>query len=294
MKIIKNHDKQILELPNYSIFLQYIDEEYKPFINEFYGDEDKKVFKFNFFAKVDAKRFYLTLKYINLYFPKNGSKIIDIGGYPGTVLKLLRKYGDMSSLLLYQCGLYDDPAFLSEMESYNIVALPSVDLDPPIHYQKELEEKHSFYIKMESGTVDFVIATEIIEHLVYPLHMLAEANRILKSGGRLIITTPNIAKSSAWVRVLMGKSNLDQLEKTQICMQDKWRGHVRLYSKEELIALLQKYNFKILESRTFDGDYFWRTKTRLYRKIDFLIRQCIEYILPWTKPELLIIAEKSK
>jgi ubiquinone/menaquinone biosynthesis C-methylase UbiE len=35
-----------------------------------------------------------------------------------------------------------------------------------------------------------VIATEIIEHLSKPEKLLAEANRVLKSGGRLIMTTP--------------------------------------------------------------------------------------------------------
>lgn len=293
MRVTSNYRSQILDLPKYSSFLQYINKEYKPYLGEFYGEEDKKIFKHHFFTKVDAKRFYLTLKYFNLYFPANGSKIIDIGGYPGTMLKIIRKYNNIDSLSLYQCGLYDDPAFLKEMEFYNIITLPPVDLDPPIYYQKELEGKHNFFINLDNETVDFAIATEIIEHLVYPLHFLAEANRILKKGGRILITTPNIAKSSASVRVLLGKSNLDRLEKTQVCMQDKWRGHVRLYSKEELITLLQNQKLKILESKTFDGDYFWRIKSSLPRKMDFLIRLGIEFILPWTKPALLVIAEKA-
>jgi SAM-dependent methyltransferase len=290
MRVTRNYRFQILDLPKYSSFLQYINKEYKPYLGEFYGEEDKKIFKYPFFTRVDAKRFYLTLKYFNLYFPKNGSKVIDIGGYPGTILKLLRKYSDID--YLYQCGLYDDPDFLKEMDSYDIVTLPSADLDPPIHYQKELEGKHNFYINLDNESVDFVIATEIIEHLVYPLHFLSEANRILKAGGRLLITTPNVAKSSAWARVLLGKSNLDPLEKTQIYMRGNWRGHVRLYSKEELITLLQNQKFNILESKTYKGDYYRTTNSGWLRKIDFSIRLGIEFFLPWTKPGLLVIAEK--
>jgi SAM-dependent methyltransferase len=293
MRITRSYRFQILNLPRYSLFLQYINKEYKPYKDEFYGEKDKLLFRYPFFTRANAKRFYLTLKYLNLYFPKDGSKIIDIGGYPGSILKLLRKYSEITSLSLYQCGRYDDPVFLKEMESYDIVTLPSVDLDPPAHYQKELEGKHNFFINLANESVDFVIATEIIEHLVYPLHLLAEANRILKAGGRLLITTPNVAKSSAWVRVLLGKSNLDPLEKTQIYMRGNWRGHVRLYSKEELITLLQDQKFNILESETYNDGYYWTTKSRWLRKIDFSIRLGIEFFLPWTKPGLLVIAEKA-
>jgi len=293
MRITSSHRFQILNLPEYSLFLRYINKEYKPYKDEFYGEKDKLLFKYPFFTRVNAKRCYLTLKYFSIYFPKKGSRIIDIGGYPGTILKLIRKYSNLNSLLLYQCGLYDDPAFLNEMEHYNINVLPSVDIDPPVHYQKVLESKHNFNINLDNETVDFVIATEIIEHLVYPLHLLAEANRILKPGGRLLITTPNIAKSSAWVRVLLGKSNLDPLEKTQICMRGNWRGHVRLYSNEELVTLLQIQKFGILKIKAFNDDYYWMIRSSLLRKTDFLIRVCIEFFLPWTKPGLLVIAEKN-
>ena len=283
---------RILNLPKYPLFWQYINKEYKPYRGEFYGEEDKLLFKHPFFSMVNAKRFYLTLKYFNLYFPKNGSKTIDIGGYPGSILKLIRKYSNISHLSLYQCGLYNDSDFMKEMESYDITMLPLVDIDPPICYQKELEGKNNFFIGMDNETVDFVIATEIIEHLVYPLHFLAEAKRILKPGGRILITTPNVAKSSAWVRVLLGKSNLDPLEKTQIFMQGNWRGHVRLYSKQELITLLQNKKFNVLDTKAFNDGYYVMKKTSFFRKMDFTIRLLIEFIFPWTKPELLVIAEE--
>ena len=50
-------------------------------------------------------------------------------------------------------------------------------------------------LPFQSGFFDVVIATEIIEHLDQPQKLLAEANRVLKSGGRLILTTP--VKTSA-------------------------------------------------------------------------------------------------
>ncbi|GAG13996.1 unnamed protein product, partial [marine sediment metagenome] len=42
------------------------------------------------------------------------------------------------------------------------------------------------------ATFDQVVAMEILEHLaVDPMFMLAEANRVLKPGGALLLTTPN-------------------------------------------------------------------------------------------------------
>ncbi|HAH32845.1 MAG TPA: hypothetical protein DCL44_11085 [Elusimicrobia bacterium] len=292
MKNSNDHNPQVLNLPDYSGFFGYLGHAYKPYVSEFYEGEDKAIFKYHYSSLTHAKRFYSILKYFNLYFPDQGSKVVDIGGYPGTMLKLLGKYSNRQ-LTLYQCGLFSDPSFLSEMELYGIATLAPVDIDPPPYYQKELEEKHNFTVKLADDAVDFVIATEIIEHLVYPLHFLAEARRILKPGGRILITTPNVAKSSAWIRTLLGKSNLDPLKQTQVYMHGNWRGHVRLYSREELVSLLLGNKFRILEAKAVNNGEHWKTNVSLLRKIDFAIRSVIEFVLPWTKPGLLIVAEKT-
>lgn len=44
----------------------------------------------------------------------------------------------------------------------------------------------------ESGWFDCVVSVEAIEHLENPWHLLREASRVLKPGGILILTTPNI------------------------------------------------------------------------------------------------------
>lgn len=50
-----------------------------------------------------------------------------------------------------------------------------------------------------------VLCCELLEHLVGdPMHMMAEINRILKPGGHLVLTTPNIAALRAIAGVLQG------------------------------------------------------------------------------------------
>jgi len=46
----------------------------------------------------------------------------------------------------------------------------------------------------EGGHFDLVIAGEILEHMIYdPMHLLLESRRVLREGGTLLITTPNVA-----------------------------------------------------------------------------------------------------
>lgn len=44
----------------------------------------------------------------------------------------------------------------------------------------------------ESGSFEYVVSIEAVEHLENPWHLVREANRVLKMHGTLILTTPNI------------------------------------------------------------------------------------------------------
>jgi 2-polyprenyl-3-methyl-5-hydroxy-6-metoxy-1,4-benzoquinol methylase len=52
------------------------------------------------------------------------------------------------------------------------------------------------------GSFDFVSSIEGIEHLQNPHHFLREIHRVLRTGGRLFLTTPNVASLRSRVRFL--------------------------------------------------------------------------------------------
>lgn len=52
-------------------------------------------------------------------------------------------------------------------------------------------------LPIKSGTMDYIICQEGIEHLPNQLKVLEEFNRILKKGGRLLITTPSYSHMRA-------------------------------------------------------------------------------------------------
>ncbi len=84
------------------------------------------------------------------------------------------------------------------------------------------------------GSYDNIIAFDIIEHLDDDGRFLNSAYRLLKHGGKLIVSVPN-----------EDNSLLEQLNLAHIHFTDK--THRREYSAEKLHALVQKAGFAVIE-----------------------------------------------
>lgn len=69
----------------------------------------------------------------------------------------------------------------------------------PIHTEVDLTRPLPF----EDGQYDIVLATEVIEHLPNHSVFVAEAARMVKPGGYLILTTPNVHRLSSRLRFLL-------------------------------------------------------------------------------------------
>jgi len=60
-------------------------------------------------------------------------------------------------------------------------------------YRVDLEKTP---IPVEDETFDYVLCGEVLEHMEHdPMFMLSEINRVLKPGGTLVLTTPNVVSS---------------------------------------------------------------------------------------------------
>ena len=97
-----------------------------------------------------------------------------------------------------------------------------------------LEENH-----FPEQSFDVVLASHVIEHLNNPFNFVTEVKRILKSGGRFFVTTPNIAGfqakhfGSAWRSAIF--------------------DHLYLFSRKTLRMLLEKAGFTVERISTWGG-----------------------------------------
>lgn len=89
------------------------------------------------------------------------------------------------------------------------------------------------------GKYDFIIFSEVIEHLEDDNLSIKEIYKLLKPGGILFLSTPSV------------NAPLHKLGLTK--KFDKDVGHVRRYNLTELSKLLTTNKFKILETKKIEG-----------------------------------------
>jgi glycosyltransferase involved in cell wall biosynthesis/SAM-dependent methyltransferase len=100
------------------------------------------------------------------------------------------------------------------------------------------------------GYFDVTLCCELIEHLREdPMHMLSELNRILKWGGMLILTTPNITSAFSVQEALAGRSpNIYNLYNRQ-SPADR---HSREFTPTDVRVAFEAAGFKVLHLFTED------------------------------------------
>lgn len=82
------------------------------------------------------------------------------------------------------------------------------------YYGIDIDPKKEFILKcdvsvdrlpFEDGSFDYVFLMEILEHLQNPSHCLRECKRVLKPGGKIVGTVPNVYNWQYLLRAFLGK-----------------------------------------------------------------------------------------
>jgi methionine biosynthesis protein MetW len=165
-----------------------------------------------------------------------GKRFLDIG------------CGDGSFTLLLKEALKTEEAVGIEISPEVDGALRGKGIEA---YQLDIdEEKFPF----EKDSFDMVYGGEIIEHLFNPDHLLDEVHRILKPGGKCIITTPNLAGWPNRLSLLLGyqpfatsvSPEYEGAGKLMLKGDEGQWGHIRVFTVGALKELLKIHSFKIL------------------------------------------------
>jgi 2-polyprenyl-3-methyl-5-hydroxy-6-metoxy-1,4-benzoquinol methylase len=88
---------------------------------------------------------------------------------------------------------------------------------------------------------DIILALEIIEHLHNPWKYLDDCLKLLKKGGIIVLTTPNISNFISRLRFFM-RGSLLAFEKT-----DLKHGHITPLSFVQIENMCNQFNLEILE-----------------------------------------------
>ncbi|MEM7084653.1 MAG: class I SAM-dependent methyltransferase [Bacteroidota bacterium] len=174
-------------------------------------------------------------------------------------------------------------------EGYSITGL---DVDPS-RFQGCIDANDIYIVKgmisttklpFEDGVFDAIIMNEVFEHLNTNLiFVISEIVRIMKPGGKLFISTPNL-KSMVGIRnfLLRGKSYSccgELYEEYEKIEKYGHMGHVREYTPTEVILFLEKFNLKV--------------EKLIYRGKFPLKYRMVELLFPSLRPFFSVIATKS-
>lgn len=101
-------------------------------------------------------------------------------------------------------------------------------------------------LPLADGSVDVAVCSEVLEHLFDPLAAVREMRRVLRGGGTMIVTVPNIVNwRSRLDFAILGRWHPggDELSVSQA-----WRDpHIRFFTSRSLPALLREAGLDIVE-----------------------------------------------
>lgn len=100
------------------------------------------------------------------------------------------------------------------------------------------------------------LATEVLEHLPNDLLALQELYRVIKPGGRVILSVPNKRYPFLWdpINYVLETYFNTHVPKDIWWLAGIWADHERLYTEQELVSICQKAKFQI--ERVYRSTHF--------------------------------------
>lgn len=164
---------------------------------------------------------------------ERGDRFLDIGCGKGTLCRLVKgSYTDIYGVDISQNAL-------NIAKTYNIKT-KKINLN---------EEKLPF----EDGYFDSIACLDIIEHIFDPIGLVNEIERVLRSGGTLVISAPNIRYwRHLFILIIKGRfpSTSDETEHYD-------GGHLHYFTYKDLEQILINCRFDVVQRMgVFGSDIF--------------------------------------
>lgn len=156
-------------------------------------------------------------------------RVLDVGCATGYLARALREQGCTVSGVEFDAAAAEEAAPALE----RIVVGDLERLDLPAEFAGE--------------QFDVVVFGDVLEHLRDPLPVLRSVRELLRPGGAVVISVPNIAHGDVRLALLQGKftyRNLGLLDNT----------HVHFFTRESLRGFLQEAGFVAVDVQTTTAD----------------------------------------
>ncbi len=248
---------------------------YKPFTWEVRKKDKRENIKNKHSFEIGFIRFFKVfelLKKLNTRFSK--PKIIDVGAFPGNMIKLSKEvfndYNDYTAV-----GLDLDKEFVDKVKKYDVKCIDT-EIDPNFPDAKNTKA-------WNLNNFDICYLLDTIEHLVDPIFCLEKINKSLKPGGYLIITTDNITNFFYIFRMITkGDSPNVHPILSSMFFKGNHRPHNKEYSKGELKFLLNHTGFEIERHEYFDrmqGEFSILNNKLKKNNLNLSIKGIIKFLL---------------
>ena len=157
---------------------------------------------------------------ICFYLRSGTGKLLDLGCNEGRGLLIYKKNGFTAEGI----EINEVAAREAQLKGFKVFTLPLEEFDPGYKY-------------------DVIVLSHVIEHALDPDEMLSKVNQLLKPGGELWVSCPNI---KSWQRSVFGRFWIN------------WHVpfHVVFYSDRTLRTLLNRNGFDVVKS-TFSSPALW-------------------------------------
>lgn len=158
------------------------------------------------------------VEFLHQSLPKPPARVLDVGCAGGYIALLLKRLGyDVTGVELNET--------MARQARERGIDVLEHDLEAPV--------------PLPDGSVDAVHACEVIEHLFDTEGFLRDLARLLRPGGVLVVSSPNLNSLGNRWRVLRGAP----LPMWGASPSDRHGGHIRVFNRATLEGLLRRTGF---------------------------------------------------
>lgn len=219
--------------------------------------QDQQITKYDFQVNLEDKNSSLT-KILHLI--GQNKKVLEFGCSTGYFSKILKERGcqvtgiEINERAAQKAKQYCDKIIIGDIEK--------------LDYQKELGD----------SKFDIMIFADVLEHLKDPRETLLKVRNYLNSGGKLLISVPNIAHASVRLELLTGDFEYEDLGILD-------NTHLKYFTKKSILRFLDSCGFYVQSIEVVSKGLLTQTIKKFLSKLNLENNQ--KLIKVFNQPEAL-------